>query len=96
MTQFYRLSFDCLESNSTVKNITSRLGLFNLLVQPGFLGNKLFFRLNVIRVRYTAIYRAHSGALGLFMETCTFGTLTRNDIIKLIRHRSLRRFAIDR
>src|SRR5690606_37230412 len=53
------------------------------------------FRLNIIRIRNTAVYRANGGTLRLFMETAAFCALARYDIIKFVGNRSLRRFAVN-
>lgn len=44
-------------------------------------------------IRYAAIDRTNSRALGLFVKTLALGTFVRNNIVKLVRHGSLLVFA---
>jgi hypothetical protein len=60
-----------------------------LEVHPLFLGHEFLFGLFVIGIGNTAIYRAHGGTLGLFMEARTFGTFLRHYVIDIVADRLL-------
>src|SRR5687768_10703812 len=73
-----------------------RLPLFlnDLLMEPCFFSQELFFLLHVVWICYAAIDRAYSCALRFLMKACTLRTFSCYDIIKLIRYRCLRSLRI--